>query len=157
MKQFLLFLFVLCLLPETFSQTLSPEVISAAGNSFVNGQGELSWTVGEPATATFTNSGILTQGFHQDNLTITAMDETFSANRIIIFPNPTADIIHIQFATINPTNSIELYSADGKRIMSRKINSEIHSEIDMTLQTSGTYILKITGTTTQSYQIIKLK
>ena len=157
MKQFLLFLFVFCLLPVTFSQTVSPEIISTAGSSFVNSQNELSWTLGEPATGTLTNSNILTQGFHQGNLIITALNETTSDNKVTIFPNPTADVIQIQFATANDRNLLELYSADGRLMMSRNINYDTLSQIDMRQYASGTYILIVTGKIVQSYQIVKLK
>lgn len=47
-------------------QTISPEVIASAGDYFENGNGSLSWTLGELATETYSNGNItLTQGFQQ--------------------------------------------------------------------------------------------
>jgi hypothetical protein len=58
-------------------QTLSPDVISSAGNYFETPNASLSWTLGETAAETFTNGNIiLTQGFQQPlaGIVITGID-----------------------------------------------------------------------------------
>jgi hypothetical protein len=48
------------------AQSVSPEVVSTAGGYFENANASLSWTLGEPATETYsTGNIILTQGFQQ--------------------------------------------------------------------------------------------
>jgi hypothetical protein len=48
------------------AQSVSPEVTTSAGDYYNNGNISLSWTLGEIATETFSNGGvILTQGFQQ--------------------------------------------------------------------------------------------
>lgn len=49
-----------------YSQSLTPEVVSASGDYFEAVNGSLSWTLGEVATETFESGNtILTQGFQQ--------------------------------------------------------------------------------------------
>ena len=49
----------------------SPSVVSRAGQSFANGNVIIDFTLVEITIATFTSGNtILTQGFHQDNLSV---------------------------------------------------------------------------------------
>ena len=66
MKQFIIISSVaFCLLG--YVQTVQAQkVIATSGNYFENSSGSISWTIGEPVTATLTTAdNILTQGFHQ--------------------------------------------------------------------------------------------
>ena len=60
-------LFVAFLLPAfLMAQSVSPEVVSSAGDYYEGSNGSLSWTLGEIATETYSNgTNILTQGFQQ--------------------------------------------------------------------------------------------
>lgn len=60
-------LFVAVLLPAILmAQSVSPEVVSSAGDYYEGANGSLSWTLGEIATETYSNgTNILTQGFQQ--------------------------------------------------------------------------------------------
>lgn len=157
MKQILLFLSIFCYTNSFFAQTLSPEVISSAGTNFTNGSNSLDWTLGEPVTSTLSNSNVLTQGFQQENVTITSLDESEMLASISIFPNPAVNIINVQFAKAEEKCTIELYSVEGKLVYTRSLFSETLSTIDMTDYSTGSYILKIKGNSTKSYQIIKSK
>ncbi|MCB0683669.1 MAG: hypothetical protein KDC32_22625, partial [Saprospiraceae bacterium] len=73
------------------SQSLAPEVIASAGEHFATANAQLSWTVGEPVIETYTGSTAqLTQGFHQTNLTVVAVNDPTAAFQVSVFPNPTA-------------------------------------------------------------------
>lgn len=157
MKQLFFFLSVFCFINPFFSQTLSPEVISPAGSSFTDGTNSLSWTLGEPVTSTVTNSNVLTQGFQQDNIVITSMDEAEISGEISIFPNPAVEIINVQFNKPQDKTTIELYTIDGKLVLNRMLYSETLSSIDMSGYATGTYILKIKNKNTKSFQIVKSK
>ncbi|MCF8403889.1 MAG: hypothetical protein K9H58_08090 [Bacteroidales bacterium] len=65
-------IFPICL----FSQSVSPEVISSAGDYYQGATVSLSWTLGEIATETYSNGNyILTQGFQQPfGITIHGID-----------------------------------------------------------------------------------
>ena len=57
------------------AQTLKPDIVATAGNYYSNATGSLSWSMGEPITATYSGgSNILTQGFQQSSYSITAVD-----------------------------------------------------------------------------------
>ena len=57
---------IFCKISHLMSQSISRQVISTAGNSFVNGNTVLTFTVGETVTASWTTgASALTQGFQQ--------------------------------------------------------------------------------------------
>lgn len=71
----LLFIFVIFPI-LIYSQSVSPEVISSAGDYYEGANVSLSWTLGEIATETYSNGNvILTQGFQQPfGITIHGID-----------------------------------------------------------------------------------
>ena len=79
------------------AQSISPEVVATSGEHFQNGTSQLSWTLGEVMIDTYSAGGtIVTQGFHQTQLTVTSIDESnpFSLN-VNVFPNPTSQFLNI--------------------------------------------------------------
>ena len=158
MKKPILTFFVCAATQFAFAQVLTPEVISSAGTSFINGSNVLDWTLGEPVTSTFDNgTNQLSQGFHQNDMLITSMDEAVNSE-ISVFPNPTANMVQINFSKVNEAGLIELYSVEGKLLSSQSINTSTVSKVDMSAFAGGTYLLKIKSSTlNQSYQIIKTK
>ena len=155
-KTITLFLFCLAL-TELKAQTLTPQVLSTAGTSFVNGTNVLDWTLGEPATFTLNNgTNLLTQGFHQNDLLITQVENLDNSFGVTVFPNPTADFVQIQFDKATNNNVIELFSVEGKLLLSETKNATTISQIDMSKYSNGTYLLKIkTVNNNKSYKIIK--
>ena len=141
------------------AQSLSPEVISSVGNSFVNGAYQLDWTLGEPATFTLTDgSRLLTQGFHQNNFTITSLDVVDKNYDFTVFPNPTADIIQIKpLLAHDESYLVELYTVEGKLLKTQSFNFNTTSQIDMTNYDNGTYLLKLKNkeNNLKSYQVVK--
>ncbi len=151
-----IFITVLICSCEMFAQaqTLTPTVISTAGTSFVNGTNVLDWTLGEPATFTLNNgTNLLTQGFHQNDLLITQVENLDNSFGVNVFPNPTADFVQIQFDKATDNNVIELFSVEGKLLLSETKNATTISQINMSNYANGTYLLKINKNKT--YQIIK--
>ncbi|MCD4683421.1 MAG: hypothetical protein K8R86_09085, partial [Bacteroidales bacterium] len=70
-------LFIALLIPAfMMAQSVSPEVVSSAGDYFEGTNASLSWTLGEIATETYSNgTNILTQGFQQPiTVTIAGID-----------------------------------------------------------------------------------
>lgn len=160
MKKIIFSLFILYAINYSVAQSLSPEVISSSGNSFTNGFNQLDWTLGEPATSTLVNNtNMLTQGFHQNELMITAVDNYDVSYAATVFPNPTVDRVQIQFATANENNTIELYTSEGKLLLTQSSNFNTLAQIDMSNYNSGTYVLKLKNNNTRgkTYQIVKLK
>ncbi len=159
MNRNLLFLFACCALNFSMAQSLSPEVISSAGSSFTNSSATLDWTVGEPVTSTLNNSNnILSQGFHQPNLLVTAISEAAADYSVTLFPNPTVDLIQLQILnTLNEIIFIDLHNAEGKLLLSQQINTSSNLQIDMSKYSTGTYLLSLTNNQEKikTYQIIK--
>ena len=160
MKHILLLLIICCCATFATAQTLTPQVISSAGTTFVNGSTTLDYTVGEPVTATLDNgSNQLSQGFHQNDLLITTITNSPSSSGIAVFPNPSVDVVNIQFAKPTDNNKFELYSADGKLLKTEACKAQTISQLDMNAFGCGTYFLKIfTDNKEQtSFKIIKSK
>ncbi|MES2286984.1 MAG: T9SS type A sorting domain-containing protein [Bacteroidota bacterium] len=160
MKRILFSLILFCSVQYSVAQSLSPQIISSAGNSFTNGSNQLDWTLGEPTTSTLNDgTNILTQGFHQSNLNITSVDNFDDTYALTIFPNPAIDLIQIQFEKANENNLIELYSTEGKLLLTQSSNYKTLCQIDMSMYDIGTYLIKINNKNTKgrSYRVVKLK
>ncbi len=159
MKKILLFLSVCFSINFSVAQSLSPQIISTSGTSFIGSSAQLDWTLGEPVTAALTNSNnILTQGFQQPNLLTTAIDDVPADYSVTIFPNPAIDFVNLQIQNaLNESLLIDLYTIEGKLLKSQQINSSTHLQIDMTAYSSGTYLLSIKNSSAKikSFRIIK--
>ncbi len=87
-----------------FSQDyqICTQVIGSAGKSATQGGLSFSYTIGESVITTLTgNSRILTQGFHQPELCMPVSTHNLDLADwdIEVFPNPTADILTVRYAT----------------------------------------------------------
>lgn len=160
MKRILFSLILFSAIHYSIAQSLSPQVISTSGASFANGSNQLDWTLGELSTSSLTNgSNSISQGFHQTNLNVTSIDNFDDTYRLTIFPNPAIDILQIQFEKANEKNLIELYSTEGKLLLTQESNYATLCQIDMSKYDIGTYLVKIHNKNTKgkSYRIVKLK
>lgn len=160
MKRILFSLILFCAIQYSIAQSLSPQIISTSGTSFTNGSDQLDWTLGELATSALTNgNNSLSQGFHQTNLNVTSVDNFDDEYGLTIFPNPAIDLLQIQFEKANENNLIELYSTEGKLLLTQSSNYNTLCQIDMSMYKVGTYLIKINNKNTKgkSYRIVKLK
>lgn len=154
-------LYLVVLIVCALTMTLKgQQVISSAGGSATGVGVQLSWTVGEPVIATLTgSSAILTQGFHQSKLTITAIDPAlYPELELSVFPNPVSTSLKLQITGDQYKNlSYRLYNIEGKTILSKTIQASPEM-INMELYTSGTYLLKVLRDETvpvKTFKIIK--
>jgi hypothetical protein len=87
----------------------------------------------------------------------TAYSEILSEVQIKIYPNPTKGLLHIEIQNLPPdvTAQIALYQLSGKLVtLNRGVTYS--TEIDITGQPAGTYILKIVAGEEQTeWKIIK--
>lgn len=147
-------LFLVCL--RVFSQS----VISSCGTTATGSGYSLSWTIGEPVVSTLTGpSNILTQGFHQSKLTVTAVDEIkIPGLKLSVYPNPVTDKLNIHTEEIRDLSLIfMLFSNDGKMLQNGILDNSI-KELDMQKMPHGNYLLKIAqkrGTAIQIFKIVK--
>lgn len=74
-------------------------VLANSGNSHSEDGRYYAFTLGEPVICTLEGTSTLTQGFHQPECSIivgTRAQELASKNSLVLFPNPTADIINVK-------------------------------------------------------------
>lgn len=152
---FLTFILLFCNMQILNAQ----EVTAPSGNHFSNNNLQISWTLGEPVTETFSNeNNQLTQGFHQSKLTVTAIEEIPGLHlSISAFPNPTTNFLSLKIDNMGEEKlHYTLYDMQGSILSRKQIESEI-SEIPTYIYAPATYILKISGETKnlKTFKIVK--
>ena len=139
-------------------QAIAPELISSSGESYSNSSGSLSWTMGEPVTATDnTGNYYLTQGFQQpSSIVVTAINNPPNVQRSVsVYPNPVTSSIYIQ-GEGNEQLQIQLMDMNGKLILSKMLsNSE--NQLDLSAFANGVYLLKVYDTQNQFIQSVKIE
>jgi hypothetical protein len=136
--------FFIFILSFALGSLQAQQVISSAGASATGTGVQLSWTIGEPVIETFTGtSAILTQGFHQSKLTVTAVDPTlFPGLDVSVYPNPVSTQLWYKISGERMQNlSYRLFNAEGKAILNKTVENP-EELINMEIYTSGIYLLK---------------
>ena len=136
--------------------TKAQDIIATSGDYQETANGSLSWTIGEPVTETVSNGNILTQGFQQSRIIVSAILELNTSKiNVSIFPNPTNEFVKI-VSSENDDYKIQLFNINGKLLVEKQIN-KTDNTINMREFTNGTYLLKVTDKNreTTTYQIIK--
>ncbi len=132
-------LFILVILTvfslSSFSQQLSPELVSNSGGYFVNNS-SLEWSLGE---ISIENYNQLSEGFHQPTISILNIEEQSELD-IDIFPNPTVEKINIH-SSKNAKVSLSLLDVNGRIVYKEIFSKEI--ELNLSNQPSGIYILHL--------------
>lgn len=136
---FLLWLILLLLSNYICAQ----EVISTTGSSFENSTNQLSWTLGEPIIETFTaGQSILTQGFQQSKLTITAIDQ-ISENLcgLKVYPNPVSTEFTVEVSKAGKFR-LSLFDLNGKLLFQKEAEKSVY-KVDMLNFIPGSYFLTV--------------
>jgi hypothetical protein len=135
------------------------EVVSSSGSSFKNSTHQLNWTLGEPVIETFVSGqSVLTQGFQQSKLTITAIGQ-ISENefKLKIYPNPVSAELTVEIFDFEGIINFSLFDINGKLLSQKKGEKPIET-IDMQPYLQGSYLLKVgsaNGDHLQTYKVIK--
>jgi hypothetical protein len=159
MKKLTVFFLVMPLL-LLFCKSRAQEVISSTGATQSSANLQLSWTIGEPMVETFSAGGtILTQGFHQSKLVITAIDPIPQAGfEFEVYPNPTLGEVNIRLNKgSNSKLRLFIYTSQGELILQQEFSSQTE-RINMQLLAPGYYMLKIvfdTDIPVQTFKIVK--
>ena len=146
----LLFSCILLIIPLLcFSQTNTPEVIVSTGGQFANTHAQISWTLGDFQTTTYTNTDqnlILTQGFLQSKFDIADVINIEESNdiKIKVFPNPVKNILNIQIQSKeNQDIRWELITQSGKIIeTSHSYNQNNDCQINFSSFENGIYFIR---------------
>ena len=145
----------------SFSQSINPLLTSTSGGHFNNDTYQLDWSIGEPVTATLsTGNTLLTQGFHQNNYVVTAVDAIAAKNTsVAVYPNPVKDLITVEIAhpeELNRPGMLTLASAAGKVLKKRKITGT-QRRLNFSGYPPGIYLLQLQSTSQRikTFKIIK--
>lgn len=147
---------------DIFGQSISQEVIATAGDFFTTSDASLSWTLGEPVIETAGSGNvILTQGFHQTEIMITAIKEPLRvAYDLKVFPNPAVDIVNIDLTLAgDEIITVQLYNMNGERLINKKFQQRLF-QLDLSSLASANYLLslrKLNGELITTYLINKSK
>lgn len=138
-------------------QTLTPDVIASSGSTLTGTSISTEFTIGEPLTSTLTaGSNVLTQGFHQPNIVITAIDPWIDVFSFQVYPNPSD-----QFVTIETTSdhafSARVYDALGQLVL-ENTDFTHKTTFDMQWLSNGPYLLNVTrsnGKPVKNFTLVK--
>lgn len=123
--------------------------ITTAGRNASGASGTVSYTIGQAVYTTFSGvSGIITQGVQQpfEIMVMTALEEARDINlNYSVYPNPTTDFLTLKIGDYKNKNMVYwLIGLNGNLIETKKILSD-ETRINMEIQVSGTYFLKVTS------------
>jgi len=124
------------------------EAISAIGcNTFVSGQGTVSYSVGQVVYTTNTGTtGSILQGVQQpfEVSVINGIEEGREINLLVsAYPNPTTEHLILRVDNLEVSNiSLRLFDMNEKLLESRRV-SEIETSIDMSRFMPAIYFLKV--------------
>lgn len=142
---------------ELNAQSIDRSVVASSGEEFTTSVGIIANTIGEPVTATLVGgNATLTQGFHQGNINITSIREQITENDILVYPNPTSDMVQVNF---DGERSIwQLHTMDGK-IVNEGILVRGTNSIDVQDLSQATYFLTVSGkdNNRNTYRIQKIR
>ena len=151
-------LLILTLLLLGLNSSFAQKVVSANGGTATVAGTVVSWTIGEPITATVSDgTTTLTQGFQQSKLTVTAVNEIqVSGVEIKVYPNPTSNYVTVHYSKVVEKPIYRLFDLSGRLIQQKNIEST-DEKIDMTEYSGGSYILKLNSgqQPLQTFKIIK--
>ncbi|MBN2775192.1 MAG: T9SS type A sorting domain-containing protein [Prolixibacteraceae bacterium] len=139
--------------------TQAQNVVANSGGHFESPQLQISWTLGEPIIETIgAGDYILTQGFHQSILTVTAIENIPELQvEIKAYPNPVTTKVNLSVNSDNFQDwTYSLYNAEGKLLVSKNINTGI-TEIPMQMYVASNYILQVKQNNRElkSFKIVK--
>ena len=147
----------------SYSQSLSPTLISSAGVYAEGGDITLSYSVGEIAVTTLTSDNlVLTQGFHQPQLTGTGIPDKIELDwKVNAFPNPVQDQLNISIRLGKPVElNLAIIDLTGKKLLIKKLGripADFNHSIDFSGFANGIYFLKIQTTDKRYSRIIKIQ
>lgn len=138
----------------------SQQVIGTCGAYLQSSSGSLSCTSGEPVISTLsTTSGIITQGFQQTRLTVTAVENYSNQGRsIVVYPNPIDEVLFVSLKDDADNSKLILYDLKGSILFVLTADKEL-TEIDFSAYVPGIYFLKVFkgNRSVGTFKIVKTK
>jgi hypothetical protein len=133
--------------------------VNTSGASVSNSSGSLSYSIGQVAYQTVTNtSGSVSQGVQQAYvISMLNLEEKAFNFSLSTFPNPTTDILNLRVGNYNHESmSFILFDAAGKIIAEEKITQQ-ETVLDIKMLPTATYFVEVhhEGKKIQTFKIIK--
>lgn len=158
MKRFFLWAIGFMLLSSGLAaQTASPEVLGSAGTHQSTPTAQVSWTIGEPVTETYSSAtNNLTQGFHQTKLTITSLEELPPEFALDVFPNPAGQDLNVRWTGQPLDMDLNLIDLHGRTVRNLTLSQVNLGQIDVSGISQGTYFLQVglNNNHIQNYKVI---
>lgn len=155
MRNLILFLLILSIIEGgVHAQSITPQTINIAGGTYYHGYYSIDWSIGELALVNQLQSSdattIVSNGLIQpltDRFNTVNYSQAFLADEIRILPNPTYDILEVNYLSFMRGPVVfKLYDVQGRLLYARSTNSYgfgFIERINMTGFASGTYMLHI--------------
>lgn len=156
----LLFFVLLLLFGSGVVQLNAQEVISSNGGSYKGSVVQLDWTIGEPVIATLiSGTNTLTQGFHQSNLTVTAVDQMATSTITLkVYPNPVSEQLVLETRKGEKQRlSLKLFDITGKLLYQQAVKQPVET-VNMQVYVPGNYLLRVfaeDGIPLQTFKVVK--
>lgn len=141
------------------AQVVTPEVFAAAGHS--GGQNSYNaWTIGEAFVSTLSSgSSMLTEGFHQPQMSIVGVPNWTPPVNVLVYPNPTANRCYVDFSQGQWEEvEMEVTSLQGQVILQWSGQAP-HERvtIDLSACANGLYLLSVYTNNRQTYQHFRIE
>ncbi|NOZ46849.1 MAG: T9SS type A sorting domain-containing protein, partial [Chlorobi bacterium] len=128
-----------------YAQQSDLSLLSSAGEYFENGQYSISWSLGELAIETFSQTGnILTQGFQQTKLSIVSVrEQNVKENHLTIYPNPAVNELFLTSESDrNTIYLVQIFDMIGAKKLEQKMEIGAQkSLLKLNNLKAGTYML----------------
>ena len=139
------------------AQSISKQVIGAAGKTQSMGNSKLSWTVGEPVVGLMTAGGNqLGNGYYPAlNLQALSVEDNILDVQLRVYPNPTSQSLYVSHPEQN-SFGITIVDLNGKLLYKGSINKD--EPLDVSNYTQGMYLVTIENKASNkknTYKIIK--
>lgn len=153
----LTFVFIVFISMVGYSQTISKQVIGAAGKTDSASNLKMSWTTGEPVVGLMTAGGNQLGNGYYPALDLQALSIEDSAMEVSlkVYPNPTSQFLHVSYPEIT-SFAIQILDLNGKQIYTGTINKE--QPLDISTYSQGMYLIILENKATNqknTYKIIK--
>ena len=139
-----------------FGQTIQNSVISSTGGSSSTSNLKMDYTLGETVIETFSAGGnTLTQGFHQTNLTLVAIENVELFAEISIYPNPTSEFVNIDIPANYKLMEISMFDVTGK-LLKTQANASGLVTFNVNDLATGTYYFQVINPKNKEFKTFKL-
>lgn len=138
------------------AQSLTPDIITTAGDFNYGNSFTLSWTLGEPMIETYVSNNVqLSQGFQQTFLGINATNPVPGIYDSFLAPVPASDIIQLNLSEkVQLPANIEIFNYCGRKILSQEMETRI-TPIDIDNFETGFYLMHIRGNNNSNNGLLK--